>query len=131
MQKSLHKIMATNLLLFCLCMIAYGVLLVASLKTLSGGVDNRLLAIAVTLSPMIPAAAIPWVIIRQLRLLDEMQRKIQLEALAFTSAAAALLTFSYGFLENIGFPQMPTHVVLPMICGLWQLGVLIGWLRYR
>lgn len=112
-------------------MIAYAVILVVSLRMLAEGIENRPLEIAVVLSPMIPAAAIPWVTIRQLRLLDEMQRKIQLEALAFTAVATALLTFSYGFLENVGFPQMPSHVVLPLICGLWQLGILIVRLRYR
>jgi hypothetical protein len=38
--------------------------------------------------------------------MDEVIRKIQLEALAIGLGAAGMLTFAYGFLENAGVPQL-------------------------
>ncbi|WP_228145988.1 hypothetical protein [Acinetobacter sp. ANC 4558] len=63
--------------------------------------------------------------------LDELQRQIQLYALAFAFTATAFASFSYGFLENIGFPQLSMFVIWPVMATLWGVGVAIGVWRYR
>ena len=50
---------------------------------------------------------------------------------AFGAALTGLITFSYGFLENISFPKFPTFFVFPMLIAIW--GISLGYFgrRYR
>ncbi len=59
------------------------------------------------------------------------QRRIQLEGLAFGFAATGLLTFSWGFFEDAGAARLPTFWILPIMAGLWGLGVLLANWRFR
>lgn len=85
----------------------------------------------ISLLPMLPAAAICWAVIRQVRRADEMQRIIHFEALAIAFAATALSTFSYGFLEGVGFPKLSMFSVWPLMAGFWIVGSVIAHRRYR
>jgi hypothetical protein len=84
----------------------------------------------VALLPMVPAASICWVILRQLHRLDELQRRLQFEALAFAFAGTALITFSYGFLENAGLPRLSMFAVWPLMAVLWIVGLVVNRRRY-
>lgn len=85
----------------------------------------------ISLLPMVPAAALCWAVIRQVRRADEMQRIIHFEALAIAFAATALSTFSYGFLEGVGFPKLSMFAVWPLMAGFWVVGNVIAHRRYR
>ncbi len=69
--------------------------------------------------------------LRIMRQLDEFQRRIQLEGLAFGFAATGLLTFSWGFFEDAGAARLPTFWILPIMAVLWVLGVLLANWRFR
>ncbi|MDR5816945.1 MULTISPECIES: hypothetical protein [unclassified Caballeronia] len=113
-------------------MLAYVVLLMASVWWLrSGTLDNPTARIAVALCPMIAGPFICWVVLRQLRRVDELFRRVQLEALAIAFAGTALITFSYGFLEGVGFPKLSLFVVWPVMAVLWILGSVFSARRYR
>ena len=110
----------------------YMVVLVASLIALKQFQDaDFVVRAAITLSPVIPAAFMCWAVVRQLRRLDEMQLRIQFEALGFAFAASALLTFSYGFMENIGAPHLPWLWVWPVMGMMWIVGLMIAKKRYQ
>ncbi len=83
------------------------------------------------LCPMIPAAALAWVVLRELRRMDELQRRIQLEAIGFSFAGTAVLTFSYGFLEGLGYPRLSMFTVWPILAVLWVAGLAIARRRYQ
>ena len=87
----------------------------------------------VAILPVIPAGLLVWLFVRALAGLDELQRRTQLQALGFALCATALLTFGYGFLENVGMPHLNFTLVLPLIAVLWAagLGVLAVGQRYR
>ena len=85
----------------------------------------------IALSPMIPAAAMAWVVLRELRRMDELQLRIQLEALGFSFAGTAILTFSYGFLEGLGYPRLSMFTVWPILATLWIVGLVLASRRYR
>ncbi|HEY1011096.1 MAG TPA: hypothetical protein VGE07_00230 [Herpetosiphonaceae bacterium] len=89
------------------------------------------LRVPLALLPMIPACAIPFVIVRLLARIDELQRRIQLEALGFAFAGTAVLTFAYGFLETAGFPRLSWFFIWPLMAGLWGAGCLWANRRYR
>lgn len=110
----------------------YMVVLVASIIFLTHQQDAGIVVrVIVTLSPVIPAGFMCWAIVRQLRRLDEMHLRIQLEALGFAFAASALLTFSYGFLENVGAPHLPWLWVWPVMGLMWIVGLRIARRRYQ
>ncbi|WAH55851.1 hypothetical protein LZ023_22775 [Pseudomonas silvicola] len=110
----------------------YVVVLIASVLALAHYQDASLITrTALTLSPVIPAAFICWAVVRQLRRLDEMHLRIQFEALGFAFAASALLTFSYGFMENIGAPHIPWLWVWPVMGLMWIIGLRLARRRYQ
>jgi hypothetical protein len=86
---------------------------------------------AIVLLPMLPAATVCWVVLRQLHRMDELQRRLQFEALAFAFAGTALMTFSYGFLEGAGCPRLSMFTVWPLMAVLWIIGLLINQRRYQ
>ncbi|WP_286157148.1 hypothetical protein [Sinorhizobium sp. RAC02] len=86
---------------------------------------------ALSLAPMVPALAVAVSIMRQIRRIDELQRQIQLEALSLAFGGTALISFSYGFLENAGYPKLSMFVVWPLMAILWIIGGLISHRRFR
>ena len=103
----------------------YVVILIISLKALTH-IENQSLKVLVSLLPVLPVILVIWVIIRQFIRFDELQRKIQLQALAISFLGTAFLTFSYGFLENIGFPKLTLFLVWPMMGTFWSMSTIIG-----
>jgi hypothetical protein len=110
----------------------YALVLIVSILVLRGndvapGAARTLIA----LTPMLPCGLACWAILRQMRRLDELQLRVQLEALGFAFAATAMLTFGYGFLENVGFPRVSLFVVWPLMGALWMVGLRLAVRRYR
>jgi hypothetical protein len=63
--------------------------------------------------------------------MDEVQKRMHMQALGLAAAATGLVTFGYGFLESAGLPHMSATFVLPLLGGFWGLGLLLLTLRYR
>lgn len=113
-------------------MALYIVVLLASQFALLYLADASLwLRTLIVLMPMIPVCLFCWAIVRDMRRLDEMYLRIQFEALGFAFAASALLTFSYGFLENVGAPHIPWLWVWPVMGLTWMIGLRIAKRRYQ
>ena len=112
-----------------LAMAAYVIVVLVSIR-LVGGLDQPIKTL-VALTPLIPATLALFAYLRFLGRMDELGRRIQLEALAFGFGAAGMLTFAYGFLENAGFPQLSYIWVFPLMIALWGIGGAIASYRYR
>ena len=108
----------------------YAAALVASLTWLKAGVEGPW-KYAIAVLPVLPALGVPLAVIRLCRAMDELQLRIQLESLAFGFAAAAVTTFSYGFLQNAGLPEVSWVWVWPVMAVCWILGQLVARRRYR
>jgi hypothetical protein len=80
--------------------------------------------------PVFPAAFAMWAAIRYFRGLDELQRRIQFEGLAFSFLATCLIALSWGFLQNAGLPHADVIWVAPLLIGLWGVGTCVAKLRY-
>ena len=84
---------------------------------------------------LIQTAATAYVIIvpvRSIRHLDELQQRIQLEALAFAFAGTGLLATGFGFLVNAGLPNIEWGaLVWPVMVGLWAIGLGFANRRYH
>lgn len=85
----------------------------------------------------LPVAAFTWFIVtvvRDIRKLDELQRRIQLEALAVAYPSAILLVFAVGFLERAGivFPGFTNlRDVWPLTILPYWVGMALATRRYR
>ena len=112
-----------------LAMAAYVIVVLISIK-LVGDLEQPIKTL-VALTPLVPAALALFAYLRFLSRMDELGRRIQLEALAFGFGAAGMLTFAYGFLENAGFPQLSYIWVFPLMIALWGIGGAIASYRYR
>ena len=112
-----------------LAMAAYVIVVLISIK-LVGNLEQPIKTL-VALTPLAPAALALFAYLRFLSRMDELGRRIQLEALAFGFGAAGMLTFAYGFLENAGFPQLSYIWVFPLMIALWGVGGAIASYRYR
>ncbi len=126
-QKSVNP--GTNVLVAVIALILSIIVVSWLLETQELGPASRLaLALA-------PVAAWIFTLITYFRLiqqLDELQRRIHLEALAFAFSGLAVAIFACEYLRKAGFISMlkPDYVLMMMMI-LWPLGFAIAWRRYR
>jgi len=111
-------------------------LLYAALLCFANGLASRLhpegsLSLAISLMPMVGAVAGAYAIWRGLRRMDEMQQRIQFDAIGISFLGTALITFGWGFAESAGLPQMRAFWVWPIMGTLWFIGSLAGRYRYQ
>ncbi len=81
--------------------------------------------------PVLPAGLVVWLFVRALARMDEVQKRIQVQAIGFSVALTALLTFGYGFMEGVGLEHLNPAFVLPGMVVLWGAGVVYLDLKYR
>lgn len=115
---------------FCGTMVLYVVMLLVSVW----GVKNLAelpVRIVAALLPMIPIGLALLVFLRFFGTLDELQKRIQLYAMAFSFGASGMLTFTYGLLQNAGLPQVSFIAVFPTMIALWGLGSVIASWKYQ
>ena len=104
-------------------MAAYTLILITSLSVLKNYEFTKFWQIVISLFPAIPVAFVILAIMRLLKDSDEMQQRVQLLATSFSAAVTGLITFSYGFLENVGFPKFPTFFIFPMLIAIWGISL--------
>lgn len=110
---------------------AYALVLAGAIAVIENGAVEGTMRTLVALAPMIPVVGVVWAVLRQFRRMDELQRRLQFEGLAFAFVGTALLSLSYGFLETVGFPRLPMFTVWPVMGALWGLGAWIASRRFR
>jgi hypothetical protein len=115
---------------FGLAILAYLMVLVGSVIAVSANPDLDWKYVVAAL-PVAPAGIVVWLTVRSLSRLDEVQKRMQMQAIGFALAATALITFGYGFLEGSGMPHLNWSFVLPLITSLWGLGLGALALKYR
>jgi hypothetical protein len=114
---------------FCSAMLAYVLVLVFSVALIQRD-PQAPWRYALAVAPVVPAFFALLGFIRFLGRMDELQRRIQLEAIGFSFAATSMLTFTYGFLEDVGFPSLSYGWILPLMVMLWGLGLGFASRRY-
>jgi hypothetical protein len=80
---------------------------------------------------MLGALGVLLAVVRVYHRLDEFERLQLLESVGVSFAGTALITFGYGFLENIGFPHVSWFFVWVIMGALWLAAKLISRWRYR
>ena len=116
---------------FSLAMAAYVVVLLIAVTLINISPGSAWWRIPLALSPVVPIIFALFAYMRFVSHVDELQRRIQFEALAFGFGISGILTFSYGFLEDVGFPHLSWTFVFPLMIAFWGIGVVIASRRYR
>ncbi len=111
-------------------MLAYVVVQVVSLMFLRENPDSPW-RIPVTVAPVIPIVFMMLAVVRFLRRMDEMLRHLHLEAVVIAYIATLIVCFSYGFLENVGFPSFNTMWIGFAMILFWSIGQLVAGRKYR
>ena len=111
-------------------MALYAVLLVGS-NLLERSLDpTGALLVTINVLPIGGVLAAAWAIVRAFGRMDELQRRIQFDALVLAFAGTAVISFSWGFLENVGVPQLRAFMVWPVMAMLWIVGLIFATRRY-
>ena len=131
MNISMNKAARDYVVQFGGAMAAYAVVLIASILVLQHTQLAAPIRALVAVAPAIPTIFAVIAFVRFLGRMDELQRRIHLEALGFAFGATAILTFAYGLMENAGLPQLSYIWVLPAMAVLWGFGAAVASWRYR
>ncbi|MDZ7705911.1 MAG: hypothetical protein U5L04_15665 [Trueperaceae bacterium] len=115
---------------FFAAMAAYVVVLFVSVEMIEWIGDSPW-RIPLALAPIVPIGFALWAFLTYLGEMDELQQRIQLRAFALAALTTGLLTFSYGFLEIVGFSSVSLLWIFPTMLGLWGVAVGIMSRRYR
>jgi len=83
------------------------------------------------LLPILPLLYVVAAIIRGVTELDEMQRKIQIEAMAFSGLATGVTCFSYLFIRDMGAPVFHAEWAFYLMWAYYGIGLFFSWRRYK
>ena len=93
--------------------------------------EHTPLGFCIAFLPIIPSIFAMLAFLRFFRGLDEMQRRIQFEAVAFSFLGTCLITLTWAFQQNAGLPRFDVSFVAPLLIMLWGIGLGIAKRRYE
>lgn len=118
-----------------LAMAAYMVMVVATVSVLRDGGPEGPLRALVALLPVPPIAFVLRAMVRYIRDADEMQQRIELEAVSIATALIALLYMSGGFLQAAKVIDLPAAAVMiwvfPLLCATYGVAKFLVMRRYQ
>ena len=127
----MNKATKTYAIEFGLAMVvAYPLMLLLSIALLHR-YDATIWRVPLALLPVIPPLFGLRAFLRFLRQMDELQRRIQLEAIGFSFGATLVIAITIGFLENAGVPRPSWVFVTPLMIALWGVGAGLAARRYQ
>lgn len=91
-------------------------------------VSDPTLKTLIILSPILPVFLAALAGLRFYRGIDEYHRLQILESLAIAAGTAGVITISWSFLEDLGFPHLSISYAWPIIAAVWGIVALyFGW----
>jgi hypothetical protein len=92
------------------------------------------LRVTVAVLPVLPTALFLWLVVANIRSLDELQRRVHLEALAIAFPLAILLLWTLGLLQlaiNLPTEDWSYRHVWAYLPLFYFIGLAIAWRRYQ
>jgi hypothetical protein len=112
----------------------YSVTLFASIFLIRRGIESVPLRGLVAVLPVLPIGWMMLAALRYLREVDELQRRIETEAIGIASLLVSLVYFAGGMLEKAEVIRMDAGVamiwVFPLLCGTYGIAKMILTRRY-
>lgn len=109
---------------FIVSIILYAIVLFAILPLLDTFEESPLRYLFAS-APIIPTLMALISYLRWIRGADEMMRRMYSEAFAISAIVTGFLTFSYGFLELVGFPKFGTLWFFPTMIMIWGIALAV------
>jgi hypothetical protein len=85
----------------------------------------------IVLLPILPAALATWAFLSMIREADELERRINYQALAFAFVVTFAVTLAYALLEDLGLPRVSSFWWWLTLAISWGIGLTIYSRRYR
>ncbi|GHP00275.1 hypothetical protein KSF_103220 [Reticulibacter mediterranei] len=126
-----QSVLKTYLREFLTAMFTYAVVVLVSVSLLEHSPSEAWWRIPLALTPMVPLFFALRAFLRYFHQIDELQKRIQLEALALSFCVTCVVTFGYGLLEYAGFPALNWTWVPTFMMTFWGIGTAIASLRYK
>jgi hypothetical protein len=98
-----------------IALIIYFVALIGGQQLISSFELSSTFEIVLALLPSLPVIMVVRAVLEFSKSWDELQRQKSLEATLIAFIVVGLGTFSYGFLEGLGFPKISMIWVFPML----------------
>lgn len=92
------------------------------------------LRVAIALAPIVPTPLVLWLVWRGVRSLDELHRRVQLEALAVAFPLCIVLLWVLGLLElaiDLDRSQWSYRHIWAMVPMFYFIGLALAWRRYK
>jgi hypothetical protein len=83
------------------------------------------------LLPILPAAVATWAFLAMIREADELERRINYQALAFACAVTFATCLVYSLLEDLGLPRVSSFWWWLVLAVSWGVGLTIYSRKYR
>ena len=116
-------------------LVLYSLTLFASIWWIRQGIESLPLRGLVAVLPVLPIGVMMLAALRYLREIDELQRRIETEAIGAASLLVSLLYFAGGMLEKAEVIGMDDGVamiwVFPMLCGIYGIAKMVLTRRYQ
>lgn len=109
-------------------MVAYVAVLFAA-KALLKYYPDTIWDVPIAISPSIPIIFGLFAMTRFIGRMDELMKKIFTETAAITLMLVTMVAFSYGFLENQGYPHLDLIWSFPIVC--FVFGAVFFFVRRR
>ena len=115
-------------------MVGYSLTLFLSIWLVKRGIDSVPLRAVVAVLPVLPIALLMRAALRYLREIDELQRRIETEAIGIASLLVSLLFFAGGLLQKAKVVDIDAAVamiwVFPLLCLAYGLAKMVLAKRY-
>jgi hypothetical protein len=90
--------------------------------------------VTAALAPILPTALLLWFVVSAIRGLDELHRRVHLEALAIAFPLAILLLVTLGFLQlaiDLPAEDWSYRHVWPLLLVFYFFGLCVAWRHYK
>ncbi|MFT4179879.1 MAG: hypothetical protein QM612_10545 [Thermomonas sp.] len=115
-------------------MIVYSLLLFASMWWIKRGIEPVALRALVAVAPVLPLLFFLRAALRYLREIDELQRRIETEAIGIASLLVSMLYFAGGLLQQAKVIDVHAGnmmiMVFPLLCGIYGIAKMVLTRRY-
>ena len=113
-------------------LVVYGGLLAISMMILATGqFDDSPMRFAIALLPVPGIGIVVLVVVNRFRAMDEYWQTVHMTALPFALLASMGFAVTWGFLENVGAPEMSGFAWFLVMNAAYLVGLSIAHWRYR
>ena len=112
-------------------LVLYGALLLLAQGLLAGNGFSGPVEVLIALLPVSAGVALLVIAIAQFGSHDELEQRIRLMALAISFCGTLVVTFTWGFLEGVGFERLGGFTVFSVLVALYLAGLAWASTRYR